>query len=185
MSKMNAGLLATRRVAPLPCQQPSQLAPLLLHLSFFGKSFGIILATALQRLVFSLLASGRSVVQFFVDLQRMVWRSVGWMSASPRSPALRDLGLRFTLPRWKIFSGKCSSSRSGCLMPWRCAPRAQSGPCFDSGPERGSHCFWSNMDALSMCQRACAVKQRRRGVSTQHFKGHTSRAKLRLPRRWL
>ena len=106
MSKMNAGLLATRRVAPLPCQQPSQLAPLLLHLSFFGKSFGIILATALQRLVFSLLASGRSVVQFFVDLQRMVWRSVGWMSASPRSPALRDLGLRFTLPRWKIFSGK-------------------------------------------------------------------------------
>ena len=107
MSKMNAGLLVARRVAPLPCQNTSQLAQLLLHLSFFGKSIGFILATSLQQLVLSLLSSGRSMVQFFVDIRRMIWRSVGWMSASPRSPVLRDLGLRFTIPRWKILSGKC------------------------------------------------------------------------------
>lgn len=103
MSKPSSGLLASRRVAPLACQNTGDVMPLLLQLSIFGKTVGRVL----QRLVFFLLSSGQSVVQLCVDMRRMLYRSIGWMSASPRSPMLRDLGLRFTLPRWKMFSGKC------------------------------------------------------------------------------
>lgn len=124
MSKLEPGLLAARRVAPLACQNAGDMS-VLLYLGTFAKRLGSTLGIALQRLVFYLLSTGRSVVQLAVDVRRMLYRSVGWMSASPRSPMLRDLGLRFTLPRWKIFSGTCFHALLDALWCASGYPRAQ------------------------------------------------------------
>ena len=103
MSKLESGLLATRRAAPLACQSQGGLTQVLLDLTLWD-TLSVVLGKPLQRIVAYCVFTGRSILQLAVDVRRMLWRTVGWMSAPPRSPVLRDFGLR--LARWQLCSGQ-------------------------------------------------------------------------------
>ena len=103
MTRSEMALLASRRAAPLQCQTRGGLTPVLLDVTLW--KLLELLTKALRRALAYSLFTGRSTMQLCIDIRRLLWRTVGWLSAHPRSPALRDLGLRLSMARWQLASG--------------------------------------------------------------------------------
>lgn len=140
MLKFEGGSLVARRVAPQACQAatsgiPTALRPVLRASELCS---GAVILTV-QQVVAYCLFTGRSIKQLCVDIQRMLWRSVGWMSSSPRyhrALACARISLLVIIPRYSCRlksacathadTTMCSSGRPFCVN-WGCVPRSLAG----------------------------------------------------------
>jgi hypothetical protein len=99
----------------------------------------------LRQIVSWYVFTGRSCWALVVDLQRWLWRAVGWLSAPPRTAALQRFGSPLVdVRRWHYGVGESLPPRSfsdafhldACSRSGRCAPRRAivAAPCLGPGP---------------------------------------------------
>lgn len=128
----SAAPVARRRVSPAACRAGSsgsdRLTSFVLNITLLR-----ILSVAgspLRQIVSWYIFTGRSCWALVVDLQRWLWRAVGWLSAPPRSAALQRFGRPLLdVRRWHYGFGEHSRPlRPLTLLTLHCFERQASVP---------------------------------------------------------
>lgn len=164
--------VARRRAQPAACRAGSSGSD---HFTSFVLNITVwrllsVAGSPLRQIVSWYVFTGRSCWALLVDLQRWLWRAVGWFSAPPRSAALQRFGRPLlNLRRWHYGLGECLGLSPPCRTARRvlrhasqCSRGARAG-CWDSAVPRS----WPSVLVFARGAVSAGVLRRPPDVSRQ------------------